>query len=284
MSNFIGALCGDIIGSAYEWHNAKTWDDTELFSRPYMATDDSVLSCAVADWLVETEGAKHEYSDLILKRRLREYGKMFPNAGYGGKFRHWLKGDFDEAYNSFGNGSAMRVAACGFFAQTKEEAMDLAKKSAEITHNHPEGIKGAQAAAVAIYMARIGCNKEEIIRAMEEEFGYDLTGGVASIKGTHGFNETCQGTLPDVLKCFRDSTSYENCLRWCLYIGGDSDTIACIAGGIAGAYYGVPSYISERCYASLPEKLKVAYDKFEKYLADRVKPNENEMKDKRYDG
>jgi ADP-ribosylglycohydrolase len=278
MGNFLGGIAGDVIGSVYEWHNVSKMG-AEFFKRGYRFTDDTVLTCAVADWL--TNDAEHSSEGLV--KRLRKYAEAHPDAGYGTMFRNWYRSDSDEPINSFGNGSGMRCSAVGYFAESYDEAMDLAKRSAEVTHNHPEGIKGAQAIACAIYMARNGFEKEEILAKLEKDFEYEFKrmDDIVKIDGngnvtwrSHKFNATCQVTVPEAITAFFESVSYEDAIDNALLIGGDSDTIACMAGAIAGAFYGVPQYIQEKTLACLSEDLFEAVRNFEICLYGKLKSND----------
>ncbi|MBP5458326.1 MAG: ADP-ribosylglycohydrolase family protein [Paludibacteraceae bacterium] len=275
MGNFIGGIAGDIIGSVYEWHNAKGMDDIELFRNGVRFTDDTVLTCAVADWLMNDENHTSEG----LANRLRSFASTYPYAGYGGKFMKWFKGDSMEPIGSFGNGSGMRVSSVGYYAKSLEEAMSLAKASAEVTHNHPEGIKGAQAIAVAVFMAVDGYGKEAIKEEIEKRFGYDLNKHVADyveldseenvVSRAHKFDATCQVTVPEAIVAFLESTDYESAIELAIIIGGDSDTIADMAGAIAGAYYGVPQWIGNMAMSLLPEDLFMTVRDFETFATNR---------------
>ncbi len=248
----IGAVAGDIIGSVYEWKNVKT-TDFELFGQRCRFTDDTVLTVAVADCIL----SGREYSEVF-----REYGLRYPDAGYGGLFRKWLFSRNPLPYNSYGNGSAMRVSPVGFASSQLEAAIDEAKKSAKVTHNHPEGIKGAQAVASAVFLARKGKRKEEIQVFIEDRFGYDLHRGLDDIRPGYSFDVTCQGSVPEAIIAFLESRDYEDAVRKAVSLGGDSDTIACITGGIAQAYYKqIPRFIIEKVRGTLPaEFLKIVDD------------------------
>ncbi len=265
----MGGIAGDIIGSVYEWHNAKGTKDIEFFRIGCRATDDSVLSCAVAEWLIDDRDATPE----VLVEKLREFGNAFPYAGYGGMFRKWLAANKPKPMNSFGNGAGMRCSAVGYFAESEDEVLDLAKRSAEVTHNHPEGIKGAQAIALGVYMASTGNTKEEIKAKIEKVCGYDLSKGVTRlyclnddgdvIWRPHKFDATCQVTVPEAIIAFLSSKSYEDAIEKALLIGGDSDTIADMTGALAGAYYGVPQWIQYKVLELLPDKLSNTIFEFE---------------------
>ncbi len=270
-----GAIIGDIVGSVYEWANIKT-KDFPLFSKYGRFTDDTVMTCAVAEGIMN--GGSHD--DFI--DAMKKYGRMYPNAGYGGRFYDWLFSENRNPYNSYGNGSAMRVSPCawimdcGFTARTglwPSNGRDVARRSAEVTHNHPEGIKGALAITDAIFMCRyyfggfsmeyqepIKDNPEEIKRRIrehiEKEHGYDLSGTLDQIRPTYRFDVSCQGSVPQAILAFLESTDYEDAIRNAVSIGGDSDTIAAMAGGIAEAAYGIPDWIREKAWTYLDEPLR----------------------------
>ena len=264
----LGALIGDTVGSIYEFCNIKT-TDFPLFSSSCSFTDDSVMTIAVADWLLHDPVRSQQG----LEECLVKWGHKYPDESYGGAFYRWLfMPEFQSAfrdkdtetvdnipsgvrhpYNSWGNGSAMRASACGWLAQSLEDALDLGRRSAMITHNHPEGIKGAQAVATAIYLARTGSTKAEIYQYIEHTFGYDLSRDCDDIRPTYDFDVSCQGTLPAALAAFFDSHDFESAIRLAVSLGGDSDTIACITGAIAEAFYHeIPSTIVEEMHHRLP--------------------------------
>ncbi len=224
----IGAIAGDIIGSVYEQHQIKT-KDFPLFDPHCNFTDDTVLTVAIADAILTGK----PYVDSV-----RRLGRRYPHAGYGGSFIHWLHTPDAGPYNSWGNGSAMRVSPVGFAFTTEEEVLAQANATAEITHNHPEGIKGAQATALAVFLARTGSDKETIRSRIIDQFAYDLDRTVEDIRPAYRFDISCQGTVPAALVAFLDSESYEDAVRNAISLGGDSDTLACITGGIAEAFYG----------------------------------------------
>ena len=253
----IGAIAGDIIGSIYEFNQIKT-KDFPLFSEDCTFTDDSVLTVAVADAILS--GGSYLES-------VKRIGQRYPDSGYGGRFIGWLLSDDYSPYNSWGNGSAMRVSPVGFAYNTQEEVLRQAKKSAEITHNHPEGIKGAQATALAIFLARTGSGKEDIRSRITRMSGYNLDRTVDDIRPSYRFNESCQETVPEAIVAFLDSDSYEDAIRNAVSLGGDSDTLACITGGIAEAFYeGVPEEITDRVKEILtPDLLEITERFCEKY-------------------
>jgi len=224
----IGAIAGDIIGSVYEHRRIKT-KDFSLFDDRCTFTDDTVLTVAIADAIL----SGRPYIDSI-----RHIGRRYPDAGYGASFIGWLLSPDPRPYNSWGNGSAMRVSPVGFAFTTEDHVLAQAKVTAEITHNHPEGVKGAQAAALAVFLARTGSDKESIRSRIASQFGYDLNRTVDGIRPSYSFDISCQGTVPEAIVAFLDSVSYEDAVRNAVSLGGDSDTLACIAGCIAEAFYG----------------------------------------------
>ncbi len=242
----IGAIAGDIIGSVYEHNSIKT-KDFPLFSAFSRFTDDTVLTVAVA-WSI--------LSGIPYRDAIKEIGNRYPDAGYGGTFIQWLLSKDAGPYNSWGNGSAMRVSPIGFAFETIEEVLEQARMSAEITHNHPEGIKGAQATALAVYLARRKTNKNGIREEIKNRFNYNLDRSVNEIRAVYAFDISCQGTVPEAIISFLDSGSYEDTIRNAVSLGGDSDTLACIAGGIAEAYYGqIPDDIYKKVEEILPADL-----------------------------
>ena len=267
----IGAIAGDIIGSIYEWNNAKSLHDINFFAKGCHFTDDTVLTCAVANWLIENSECCYDKEDLfshdILIKNLKTFAEAFPQAGYGRMFRSWFQGEKQEPMNSFGNGAGMRVSPVAFDCEKLDSVKKWAKASAEVTHNHPEGVKGAQAIACAIWLAGHQYSKKEIKEYIEKEFGYDLNKSLEEMgRNVHGFDATCQVTVPEAITAFLMGQNYIDVINKALLIGGDSDTIACMAGAIAGAYYGVPEWIEREVMARLPEKLAETVVKFEEYV------------------
>lgn len=269
----LGAITGDIIGSIYEFNNIKT-KNFNLFTDKNYFTDDTVMTFAVAEALMN--GSKSE--DFI--RFMKRYGVLYPRAGYGGTFFSWLFSDTTEAYNSWGNGSAMRVSPCGWVAKLSEPfeeglklTEDLAKKSAEVTHNHPEGIKGAQATAVAIYYMRLGKSKNAVNECkyilkneIEKRYRYNLNFTLDKIRYSYDFNESCQGTVPQAMVCILESRNFEDAIRNAISIGGDSDTLAAITGSIAEAAYGIPEDIKEKAINYLDNEIKELYNKWADFI------------------
>ncbi len=256
-NTIIGAVIGDVIGSVFEWNNIKT-TEFDLFNPTCYFTDDTVLTVAVADCILN----KKDFAKTIW-----EYGRKYPGRGYGGSFRNWLQEYHLKPYGSYGNGSAMRVSAVGFAFDDIETVLDVAKQSAEVTHNHPEGIKGAQATASAIFLARQGKSKQNIKDYITQTFNYDLGFTLDQIRPTYKFDVTCQGSVPQAIVAFFESSDFEHAIRLAISIGGDSDTIACITGGIASAYYrNIPTEIIDFVVEKLPIEYIEIMNKFdEKY-------------------
>lgn len=260
-----GAIIGDIIGSRWEFRGCKT-KDFELLNGDCSFTDDTVMTVAIADALIHS-GNANDLSTLSIKK-MQEYGQRYPNQGYGMHFRCWLTDDNPKPYNSYGNGSAMRVSPCGIIATSLEEAESLARVTSSVTHNHPEGIKGACSVAAAIYMAKTGSSKEDI-RAYIEEHYYPLNQTIDEIRPTYRFDETCQGSVPLAITAFLESMDYEDCIRNAVSLGGDSDTQAAIAGAIAWSYYGrngltdVMENLKEQAKKMLPIEFVEVIQEFE---------------------
>jgi len=248
-----GAIAGDIIGSVYEWDRIKT-KEFELFSNGSQFTDDSVLTIAIADAVLKGT----PYKESILS-----FARKYPGRGYGGMFSRWIKFEDPQPYNSFGNGSAMRISAVGFAFNDEKKILHEAAESAWPTHNHPEGIKGAQATALSIFLARKGKSKVEIKKKIEDTFGYNLNRSLDQIRPSYMFDETCQGTVPEAIIAFLESSDFEDAIRNAISLGGDSDTLACITGGIAEAYYkGLPKELEARAMPLLNEQLRSIVDAF----------------------
>ncbi|MGM0496855.1 MAG: ADP-ribosylglycohydrolase family protein [Bacteroidota bacterium] len=254
----VGAIAGDIIGSRFEVIPTKSYE-FELFSTLNTYTDDTVLTVAIADAILTGDS----YTN-----KLREYGLNYPDAGYGGTFIQWIMGEIQGSYNSFGNGSAMRVSPIGFAYNNKEQVLEEAKKSAEISHSHPEGIKGAQAAALAVFLACQQIDKKTIRQEITETFEYDLDRTLDEIRPDYHFEISCQKSVPESIIAFLESTDYEDAIRKSISLGGDSDTMACITGAIAQAYYKtIPENIVKKVYSMIPESFKKIIILFEeKYL------------------
>ncbi|MFW5713672.1 MAG: ADP-ribosylglycohydrolase family protein [Brevefilum sp.] len=250
----LGAMIGDIVGSVYEWDNIKTTNFTFLKDKCFF-TDDTVLTAATAQALM-TDG---DYT-----RAYQDFARRYPGRGYGGNFHVWIYADDPQPYNSWGNGSAMRVSPVGFAFDTIEEVLAEAERSAAVTHNHPEGIKGAQSTALAILMSRQGAERSEIRKEIKDRFGYDLDRTLDKIRPDYTFDVSCQGSVPEAIIAFLESEAYEDAVRKAISLGGDSDTIACISGGIAQAFYGgVPEDIAERGKTFLPDEFLQILQDFE---------------------
>lgn len=257
----LGAIAGDVIGSTFEAWPTKT-ADFPLFSDRSRFTDDTVLTVAIAHAILEGE----DYG-----LALRDFGRRYPYAGYGGSFYDWLKSAEPRPYGSWGNGSAMRVSPVGFAFDTVEDVLEEAAKTAAPTHNHPEGIKGAQAVALAIFLARTGSSKGEIRESIGRRFGYDLTRTLDEIRPDYSFEISCQKSVPESMIAFLESDDLEDAIRKAISLGGDADTMACIAGGIAEAFYGeVPARIEERARDLVPKELMQLVDKFSAFLGRRL--------------
>lgn len=268
----IGAIVGDIVGSRFEWNNHRS-KDFDLLPHQCFFTDDSIMSLAVCDALMRCQ---LNFTDLGKQavRSMQEIGRPYPNSGYGGSFYRWMYSDHPKPYNSFGNGAAMRVSGCGYAARSLEEAKALSKAVTEVTHNHPEGIKGAEATAVAVYLARTGKSLLEIQDYIVKNY-YPIDFTLDSIRSTYQFNETCQNTVPQALEAFFESTDFEDAIRNAISIGGDSDTLAAITGAVAEAYYGVPAPIRKLALTFLDKRLlKILMDFESLYPAKIEKTNE----------
>ena len=256
----MGAILGDIAGSIYEFDPHKS-TDIDLQDKRMDYTDDTIITTAVAEWILNDK--QHTQNGLVAC--MQQWGRKYPHpmGAYGNMFSQWLCANNPKPYNSWGNGSAMRVSAVGFAFDTLEETLKVAKTSAEVTHNHPEGIKGAQATAAAIFMARTGSTKDEIRKYISETFGYELDRCCDDIRPTYGFDGSCQGTVPESIIAFLDSKDYEDALRLCISLGGDADTMGAITGAIAGAYYNkIPYALYKFGMEKLPNDIKNVIGKF----------------------
>ena len=260
MKGIIGAICGDIIGSSREFRPQKT-KDFSLYDGYSTFTDDTVMTLAIASWLIKDKSSKE-----VLISEIRKFGLKYPNAGYGGMFMNWLNQDNPEPYGSWANGSAMRVSPVSWVADSLEESQKLAKMSAIVTHNHPEGIKGALATNDAIYLARNSFTKEKIKKHIEDNYRYDLNRKLDDIRPDYKFDVSCKGSVPESIICFLEAENYEDTIRNAVSLGGDADTQAAIAGGIASAYWDVPSKIAARGIKRLDYNLLEVFLEFrEKY-------------------
>ena len=259
-----GAILGDIIGSPYEFDRGNKSKDFPFFDTGADFTDDSVMTIAVADAMTETLGQSDEDIRQALVYSLMKWGKKYPDAGYGVRFFVWLALKDPEPYGSYGNGSAMRVSSVGWLYDTLEQTRHAAKLTAEVTHNHPEGIKGAEATASAIFLARTGSTKEEIKEYIISEFGYDLSRTIDEIRPGYVHDESCQKTVPEAVTAFLEGDSFEDVIRTAVSLGGDCDTLTCIAGSIAEAFYGVPENLKEECRKRIKPDMLEVLEKFDK--------------------
>ena len=255
----LGAIIGDIVGSRFEWHNIKT-KQFDFLTHSCFFTDDSVMSLAIAKAILDSKELTQLETNAVLC--MQEIGRHYPNCGYGGSFYKWIFSSNPKPYNSYGNGAAMRISACGFAATSLEEAITMSKAVTEVTHNHPEGLKGAEATTVALYMARTGSSILEIRDYIDKHY-YPMNFTLDGIRDNYQFNETCQNTVPQALMAFFESTSFEDAIRNAISIGGDSDTLAAITGGIAEAYYGIPEAIRKHALTFLDERLLGILNAFE---------------------
>lgn len=259
----LGAIVGDIVGSRFEFDNHRD-KEFELFGNGVGYTDDSICTIAVADALLK--GKSYAAS-------LQDWCRRYPNpiGSYGGGFARWIKEDNPQPYGSYGNGSAMRVSACGWLAE-RDEVLAEARKSAECTHNHPEGIKGAEATALAIWMLRSGYSKGDLRDTITKQFGYNLNMTCDELRKTYQFDPSCQGTVPQAFVCFLESESFEDTIRLAISIGGDSDTLAAIAGSVAEAYYGIPNEIAAKALTYLPNEMISVIEEFTARYGDSLEP------------
>ena len=253
-----GAILGDMIGAPYEFDRGKKAKDFPLFIRSSQFTDDSVMTIAVAEALLNTLGQGDDDIKAELVRSMQKWGHKYPRAGYGYRFFGWLASKNPQPYNSYGNGSAMRVSAAGWLFDDLETTRHMARLTAEVTHNHPEGIKGAEATASAIFLARTGASKHVIADYITTEFDYDLRRTCDEIRPTYRHVESCQGTVPEAVTAFLEGSSFEDVIRTAVSLGGDCDTLTCISGSIAEAFYGVPDNLKKECLKRItPEMAEV---------------------------
>lgn len=270
----LGAIVGDIVGSRFEFNNHRA-KDFELFTNSSFATDDSIMSLAVARALMDAVKVKERQdpsfpsllADLAVKA-MQEVGRPYPDSGYGGRFFSWIYSENPQAYMSYGNGAAMRISPVGFFASSLEETIRLSYAVTAVSHNHPEGFRGAEATAVAIFLTRTGASKKDIKEHIETRY-YPLDFTLDEIRPSYRFNETCQETVPQAIQAFLESTSFEDAIRNAISIGGDSDTLAAITGGIAEACYGVPDPIREEALTYLDDRLLSIFLDWEAFMQTR---------------
>lgn len=256
-----GAILGDMIGAPYEFDRGNKTKDFPLFCEASQFTDDTVMTVAVAEALLESGDAGDEDVKAAVGKSMRDWGRRFPDAGYGVRFLQWLQAKEPAPYFSCGNGSAMRVSAAGWLYESLEKTRHMARLTAEVTHDHPEGIKGAEAVAGAIFLARTGHEKDEIRDYIRREFGYDLSRSCEEIRPGYRHNETCQKTVPEAVTAFLEGSGFEDVIRTAVSLGGDCDTLTCIAGSIAEAFYGVPAGLKELGRERLPEEMREVLDR-----------------------
>lgn len=262
-----GAILGDIIGSPFEFDRGNKTKDFKLFSRGCGFTDDSVMTVAVAEALITVgpEANAMEIEETVVSN-MQDWGRCYPYAGYGGRFRHWLTSENPKPYGSYGNGSAMRVSAVGWLYPTIERTREVAKATASVTHNHPEGIKGAEATASSIFLARNGATKKEIKKYIEQEFHYDLNRTLDQIRPYYHHVESCQQTVPEAITAFLEAESFEDAVRNAVSLGGDTDTLAAITGSIAEAYFGIPAVLKTECRNRIDREMNRVLDAFDEAL------------------
>ena len=271
-----GAILGDIIGNPFEFDRGDKTKDFELFTKRCEFTDDSVMTVAVAEALIAVgpDASKEEIEEAVIAN-MQDFGKRYPYAGYGGRFYYWLKEKNPKPYNSYGNGSAMRVSAVGWLYPTLERTREVAAYTAEVTHNHPEGIKGAEATASCIFMARNGAGKDAIKECVEKEFGYNLNRTLDEIRPTYHHVESCQQTVPESIIAFLESEDFEDAIRNAVSLGGDTDTLAAITGSIAEAYYDIPAILRAECRNRVSEDILNVMELFDETVGRRERASED---------
>ena len=259
-----GAILGDIIGSPYEFDRGDKTKDFPLFCNRSWFTDDTVMTVAVAEAPLDSMGRSDDETRRALVESMQRWGARYPDAGYGGMFYRWLHSENPQPYGSYGNGSAMRASAAGWLYDDFDETWKKARLTAEVTHNHPEGIKGAECVAVVIWLARHGKGKEEIRRTAEEAFGYDLSRTCDEIRPGYHHVESCQETVPQALTAFLEGNDFEDAIRNAVSLGGDCDTLTCIAGSMAEAFWGVPARLVTECESRIPKDMLQVVRRFNK--------------------
>lgn len=276
-----GAILGDIIGSPFEFDRGDKTKNFKLFSRRSHFTDDSVMTLAVCEALLKVgqDAAVKEIEDAVISS-MQSWGRRYPHEGYGGYFRRWLTARHPNPYNSFGNGSAMRVSVAGWLYDSLEKTRVVAKATANVTHNHPEGIKGAEATASAIFMARNGSSKEEIKKYIENEFHYDLNRTLDEIRPSFHMDETCQKTVPEAIIAFLEARDFEDAIRNAVSLGGDTDTLGAITGSIAEAYFGISETLISECRNRINKDMRDVVDTFYSLVRKDDSPNTNQMIEK----
>ncbi len=260
-----GAMIGDVAGSRFEFDNGGKSKVFEFFTKANEFTDDTIMTCAVAEALMDAgRDADEKTLKNILIKAMKKWGQRYPYAGYGVRFIGWVLTEDPKPYGSYGNGSGMRVSAAGWLYDTIERTREVARWTAEVTHNHPEGIKGAESTAAAIFLARNGASKEEIKKYLENEFGYDLSRTLDDIRPTYHHVEDCMRTMPEAFTCFLESENFEDCIRNVMYIGGDTDTLAAIAGAVAEAFWGIPVTMRAKVREYIPQDVLEVTERFDR--------------------
>ena len=260
-----GAVIGDIVGSPFEFDRGEKTKEFLLFSERCRFTDDTVMTVAVAEalLLIDKNASDFELEESVIKA-MQKWGQKYTDAGYGGRFAKWLSTDDPQPYHSYGNGSAMRVSSAGWLYDTMEKTRRIAVLTAKVTHDHEEGLKGAEATAAAIFLARNGKKKEEIKQYIEQEFGYNLNKTLDEIRPDHHMDISCQGTVPEALRAFLEAKDYEDTIRNAVSLGGDTDTLAAIAGSVAEAFYGIPEALKKECRNRIPKEMCDVIEMFSK--------------------
>ena len=260
----LGAILGDMVGSPYEFDRGDKSRDFDMWNPKVRFTDDSVMTIAVAEALMDVgaEAPESQVKDAVVKS-MQKWGRRYPGAGFGGMFLGWLYDEDPQPYGSYGNGSAMRVSSVGWLYDSVERTREVARWTAEVTHNHPEGIKGAEATVAAIYMARTGSSKDEIREYIRDEFGYPLLQTCDEIRPWYKFDVSCQGTVPPAITAFYEGDGFEDVIRTAVSLGGDCDTLTCIADGMAEAFYGVPENLAKECKSRMTGEMMEVMSRFE---------------------
>ena len=258
-----GAILGDMIGAPYEFDRGNKTKNFPLFSKNSEFTDDTVMTIAVCEALLAYRDADPEEIRQAVTVSMRNWGRRIPDAGYGGMFYRWLRSHNPKPYNSFGNGSAMRVSSVGWLYGTLERTREVARATAAVTHNHLEGIKGAECAAAVIFLARNGATDEDIAKYVKAEFGYDFSETLAEMRERHAHVETCMDSLPKAMRAYLDGTSYEDVVRNAVSLGGDTDTLGAIAGAMAEGRYGVPEELKKECRERVPKDMRKVIERFD---------------------
>ena len=266
-ADMYGAILGDIIGSPFEFDRGNKSKEFDLFTKGCRFTDDSVMTVAIAEALIAV-GPDANVTEIeeAATANMQDWGKRYPHAGYGGNFSGWLRTRNPKPYGSYGNGSAMRVSAAGWLYPTIERTREVAEATAAVTHNHPEGIKGAVATASCIFLARNGTTKEEIKGYVEREFHYDLSRSLEEIRPYYHHVESCQQTVPEAITAFLEAESFEDAVRNAVSLGGDTDTLAAITGSIAEAFFGVPAFLKAECRNRIDSEMNRVLDAFDEVL------------------